>query len=171
MGFLFPTPKKKKNQADKKGKKTAKKIRTVKWWKSVSQDGGKVPEFPGPWMLYKETNIFRKWLHLLTFAKWFWWLTFQLSFCSKQRRGVRKKQFSQWEYKILSLMKCFLWFRDNNALLGFMLDIDSLCIFYRSLDEIQLIVFYKTERLSFLIFSNPPHSWLFIPFPCSLSIV
>lgn len=39
-------------------------------------------------------------------------------------------------------MKCFLWFRDNNPLLGFMPNIDSLCIFYRGLDEIQLIVFY-----------------------------
>lgn len=39
-------------------------------------------------------------------------------------------------------MKCFLWFRDNNPFLGFMPNIDSLRIFYRSLDEIQLIVFY-----------------------------
>lgn len=53
-----------------------------------------------------------------------------------------KSNFPNGSIKPFSLMKCFLWFRDNNPLLGFMPNIDSLCIFYRGLDEIQLIVFY-----------------------------
>ena len=69
-------------------------------------------------------------------------------------------------------MKCFLWFRDNNPLLlGFMPNIDSLCIFYGSLDEIQLIVFYWNGRVYCLIFSNLlTHGSSYLP-PFSLSIV
>lgn len=99
------------------------------------------------WSFHKETNIFRKWQRLVTFAKWFWWLTFQLSFCSKKQSAGwgewwGKSNFPNGVIKPFSLMKCFLWFRDNNALLCFMPNIDSLCIFYGSLDKIQLIVFY-----------------------------
>lgn len=70
-----------------------------------------------------------------------------------------------------SLMKCFLWFRDHNPLLGFMPNIGSVRILYGRPGEIQLIVFDRTERLSFLIFSSPAHAWLLILPPFFLSIV
>lgn len=56
---------------------------------------------------------------------------------------MREKQFSQQEYKILRPNEMFSppWSIDNNPLLDFMSNIDSLCIFYRNPDEIQLIVF------------------------------
>lgn len=77
------------------------KARTARQRQDVHQDRGKVPGFLGPWIFHEETNIFRKWQHLLTFAKWLWWLPFPLSFCTKPRRGVREKQFSHWECKLL----------------------------------------------------------------------
>lgn len=118
------------------------------------------------WSFHKETNAFSKWQRRVTFAKWFW-LAFQLSFCSKKWRRVGwGKQFSQWGYKTLQPNEMFSLFRDNNPLLlGFMPNIDSLWIFYGSLDEIQLIVFYWNGRVSLFNILQSPHPWFLLPFP------
>lgn len=102
------------------------------------------PEFP----MEKQTSVESSgtlWHLLSGFDDWlFNWVSVVIKW------GVwGKSNFPNGSVKSFSLMKGFFWSRDNNLLLDFMPNIDSLCIFYRSPDEIQLIVFCWTVRLSF----------------------